>query len=138
MMQHPWRGAVRILKIKGIHESSLNLAAAAFEHHLNYDLSGYPKIECDIIPALFSKIISIVDRYDAMTSSRVYSKKAKSPDQALRDIFAVAGRELDAGLVKIFASMVGIFPIGSLVMLDTNELGIILESNPSRVHMDKH
>ncbi len=57
MRQHPVWGTVTILKIKGINESSMNLAIPAFEHHLNYDLSGYPKLKngmpldlCDQVP----------------------------------------------------------------------------------------
>ncbi len=129
MVQHPIWGASAIFKLKGIDRSSMGAVIAAFEHHLNYDLSGYPKLKNRISLDLFSKIIAIVDQYDAMTSSRVYSRIPIPPDKALHIMIERSGIQLDPYLLKIFINMVGVYPVGSLVMLDTNELGLVFESN---------
>jgi len=129
IMKHPIWGACSILKLKGIAESSMSSVISAFEHHLNYDLSGYPKLKNEITLDLYSRIIAIADQYDAMTSSRVYSRTPLPPDRALSVLMDRAGTQLDPYLLKIFINMIGIYPLGSLVMLDTNELGLVFESN---------
>ncbi len=129
MVQHPIWGARAIFKLKGIDVASMGAVIAAFEHHLNYDLSGYPKLKNRITLDFFSKIIAIVDQYDAMTSSRIYSRMPIPPDKALNIMIDKSGIQLDPYLLKIFVNMVGVYPVGSLVMLDTNELGLVFESN---------
>jgi hypothetical protein len=64
-----------------------------------------------------------------MTSSRVYSRIPMSPDKALSVMMERSGVDLDPLLFKFFINMVGVFPIGTLVMLDTKELGLVYESN---------
>ena len=58
-------------------------AIVSFEHHMNFDHSGYPVIKQKMSLDLFSRIVSLADQYDAMTSSRVYSRTPMAPDKAL-------------------------------------------------------
>jgi hypothetical protein len=83
----------------------------------------YPELD------FYSKIVSVVDQYDAMTSARVYSRIPLAPDKALSIMLERAGTQLDPLLCKFFVNMVGVFPIGTLVMLDTKELGLVFESD---------
>ncbi|MFZ5906859.1 MAG: HD-GYP domain-containing protein [Nitrospirota bacterium] len=127
--KHPVWGLKAILKLRGLDATSIRSAIVAFEHHLYFNLSGYPKVmhygELD----LFSRIVSLVDQYDAMTSARVYSRIPLSPDKALSIMMERAGSQLDPLLFKFFINMVGVFPIGTLVMLDSKELGLVYESD---------
>ena len=127
--QHPLQGMMKLIQMKGFDETSIDLAISAFEHHINHDLSGYPDLLRETPIELFSKIISIADRYDAMTSSRVYSRAPKSPDEALKIMFESYNKEMDPCLLKFFIQMIGIYPVGSLVMLDSNEMGIVTKKN---------
>jgi HD-GYP domain-containing protein (c-di-GMP phosphodiesterase class II) len=129
MKQHPWLGAAKIFQLRGVNDASIAIAISAFEHHMNNDLSGYPEVESAFKLDLFSRIIAIADRYDAITSSRVYARTAHPPDDALSIMHGLSGRELDAVLLKLFIQMVGVYPIGCLVMLNTNEMGLVLENN---------
>jgi HD-GYP domain-containing protein (c-di-GMP phosphodiesterase class II) len=129
MKQHPAHGALVILRIKEIDESTINLVIPTFEHHLNYDASGYPKLRQKIKIDFLSSIITIADQYDAMTSSRVYSRVPLSPERALSTLLDKSGAQIDPYLLKVFINMVGIYPIGSLVVLDTNEMGLVFENN---------
>ena len=137
MRQHPVWGTVTILKIKGINESSMNLAIPAFEHHLNYDLSGYPELKNKIPLDLYSKIIIIADQYDAMTSSRVYSRTALPPDKVLGLLIEESGKKIDPYLLKAFVRMIGVYPIGCLVMLNTDELGLVFENSSDPKCIDR-
>jgi HD-GYP domain-containing protein (c-di-GMP phosphodiesterase class II) len=129
MKKHPWWGLKAILRLKGFDNISIRSGIVAFEHHLNYDLSGYPKVRKYPELDFYSKIVSVVDQYDAMTSARVYSRIPLAPDKALSIMLERAGTQLDPLLCKFFVNMVGVFPIGTLVMLDTKELGLVFESD---------
>jgi hypothetical protein len=72
-----------------------------------------------------------------MTSSRVYSRTPVAPDRALSIMVDRSGTQLDPYLTKLFINMVGIHPIGSLVMLNTKELGLVFESNPNPDFLDR-
>jgi HD-GYP domain-containing protein (c-di-GMP phosphodiesterase class II) len=130
--QHPAWGVKAILKIKGLNPNSIRSAIVSFEHHLQYNLGGYPTLRLKNLNLdLFSKIVTLADQYDAMTSSRVYSRIPIPPDKALMIMTKRIGTELDPHLTKIFINMVGSYPIGSLVLLNTKEMGFVVESNPT-------
>lgn len=127
--KHPVWGLKAVLKLKKFDDLTIKSAIVAFEHHMNFDLTGYPKVRKPMELELYSRIVSLSDQYDAMTSARVYSRTPMSPDKALSIMMERAGTQLDPLLFKFFTNMVGIYPIGTLVMLDTKELGLVCESN---------
>jgi len=134
--EHPITGVEMMLKIKQLGEMSPRMVIGVFEHHLNCDLTGYPKLIRKIELTLFGKIIKIADCYDAMTTPRVYRSKPYRPEQAL----AIMVREknvFDPLLLKVFIGIVGIYPIGSLVLLDTNEMGVVFEINPDPQYINR-
>lgn len=126
---HPVWGISSVLKMRGLDDLTMRTAIAAFEHHMHYNLQGYPKLRVPLNQELFSRIISIADQYDAITSSRVYSRQAMAPDEALRVMMEGSGSTLDPLLLKYFINIVGVYPVGTVVMLDTNELGLVFENN---------
>ena len=127
--KHPMWGVRGILKLKRLDELTMKSAIVSFEHHMNVDHTGYPKIRQIMELDLFSRIVSLADQYDAMTSSRVYSRTPMAPDKALSIMLDRAGTQLDPLLFKFFINMVGVYPIGTLVILDSKELGLVTESN---------
>jgi HD-GYP domain-containing protein (c-di-GMP phosphodiesterase class II) len=127
--KHPYWGVRTILDMKGLDSVSMRAAIVAFEHHLHLDYSGYPTTRFRHEPDLYSKIVSIADQYDAMTSSRVYSRAPMSPDKALSVMMERSGTELDPLLMKFFVNMMGVYPVGTAVMLDTRELGLVHSNN---------
>lgn len=127
--KHPVWGVKALLRLRGLDNTAVRSAIVAFEHHMHFDLSGYPKVRKYTELDFFSRIVSLVDQYDAMTSSRIYSRIPLSPDKALSIMMERAGTQLDPLLFKFFVNMVGVFPVGTLVMLDTKELGLVYESD---------
>ncbi len=126
--RHPFWGVKAILDIRGIDRSSITAAIVAFEHHIHHDNTGYPKRQTAAERDLFSKIVSIVDQYDGMTSARVYSRTPLTPDRALKLMLSRAGSQLDPILMKFYINLIGVYPTGSLVMLNTKELGLVYGS----------
>ena len=127
--KHPVWGVKALLKLKRLDPLTIKSAIVAFEHHMNFDLSGYPRVRKSIELDFFSRIVSLADQYDAMTSSRVYSRVPMAADKSLSIMMERSGTQLDPLLFKFFINMVGVFPIGTLVMMNTKELGLVCESN---------
>ncbi|MGI9649093.1 MAG: HD-GYP domain-containing protein [Acidimicrobiia bacterium] len=121
--RHPHEGAQAILAGSG---SGQEIAAlVALEHHARYDLGGYPHVARRERIHLYSRITAICDVYDALTTRRAY-KRALPPAKALEIILEGSGTQLDPNLVEIFVSMLGIFPAGSLLRLDTGEVAVVV------------
>jgi len=127
MRTHPSEGVLKLLSSRGIGKVPLRMAAAAFEHHLNLDLSGYPKLKTPWRMTLSSRVIAIADCYDAMTSARVYRREPLSPPAVLQFMLERSGKAFDAVLLKYFVTCVGIVPLGTLVLLDTAELAVVVQ-----------
>ena len=122
---HPVHGVRMIFRMKSFDDSSIRAAIVAYEHHMHQDHSGYPGIKKLKDLDLYSRIVSLADQYDGMTSSRVYARVPMTPDKALSLMSKRAGVQLDPLLFKFFINLVGVYPIGSLIMLDTRELAVI-------------
>ncbi len=129
MEKHPLWGVRAILRFGRFGSTSVRSVIIAFEHHINCDFSGYPKIKKYTEIDFYSRIVAFADQYDAMTSARVYKRTPFSPDKALSMMMERSGTKLDPLLFKFFINMVGIYPIGTLVMLSTKEIGIVYESS---------
>jgi len=127
--KHPIWGVRAILKLKNLDDLTMKSAIVSFEHHMHFDHTGYPIVRLKTDLDLFSRIVSLADQYDAMTSARVYSRTPLAPDKALSIMMERSGTQLDPLLFKFFINMVGVYPIGTVVMLDSKELGLVSESN---------
>jgi len=126
MRRHPALGARSLLSMRRPLDAQLARAISmAFEHHLGLDGSGYPKLSPPRRQELFSRICAVADAFDAMTSGRVYAKRAMSPDEALRRMVQRAGTAFDPLLLRVFINTAGVFPIGSAVLLDTGERAVV-------------
>ncbi|MEN8135926.1 MAG: HD domain-containing phosphohydrolase [Thermodesulfobacteriota bacterium] len=102
-----------------------------FEHHLKYDLSGYPKLGWKKPLSLCGRIMAIADVYDALTSPRVYRKEAISADLALGMMLEQSGTVFDPILLKVFINMLGVYPLGTLLRLDGGELALVSQRSTS-------
>jgi putative nucleotidyltransferase with HDIG domain len=126
MKRHPEAGAEILYKTHGITEDAIH---PALEHHERGDGSGYPFNKTLAKMNRYGLITQVADVYDAMTSERVYHKQ-RPPYEVLRYLYArgQAGH-FDFKTVQEFIQCVGIYPVGSLVQLDTGETAIIMTVN---------
>ncbi len=126
MEKHPVQGIKTFFADDNI-DDLMRAAIVSFEHHLKYDLSGYPNIRHITEQDFYARIVAIAESYDALTSTRSYAGGTRSPDYAVRALLEKSGTEFDPVLVKFFISMMGIYPVGSMVVLDSGEVGIVME-----------
>lgn len=124
MRDHVYYG-VQTLEEMGLPEHIIRTMA---EHHERLDGYGYPDgLRGDEI-SLYGRMIAIVDTYDAITADRVY--KAGMPSQkAMKILLGDSPKMYDAELVQKFVKCVGIYPVGSLLMLDNGHIGMVTKQN---------
>lgn len=104
------------------------IAKAAKEHHERVDGGGYPQsIKWDKLH-LFSKMVAICDIYDAITAERIY-KKAMLPHKAIEYLMSIVGTQLEHNLVRKFIHNIAVYPLGTKVLLNTGEEGIVIRIN---------
>ena len=102
---------------------------APLGHHLFFNRTGYPDWARSLPANHLIDIIAVADTYDAITTMRVYQHPI-TPRAALAELQKLVGTFLDGGLVARFAEMMGKYPVGTLVRLDTNEVAMVYRPNP--------
>ncbi len=125
MRRHPQLGALAILEQQHLTPSMMRALRVAYEHHVNYDLGGYPHLPGLTRTSLFSRIIMVADRYDAMTTSRPYRRHNFTPFEAIGYLAARAGTAVDPVVLRYFVEMMGIYPVGTLLRLTNGEVGVV-------------
>lgn len=124
--KHPQRGVEMMLQMKGLGEVPVRVLQCILEHHIKYDGSGYPSLHLNELGVL-SRIVTITDTFDAMTTERVYHKNPFSFDSAIHFMWEKRGDYYDPLFIKAFVNTMGIYPRGTMLLLDTNEVGIVIE-----------
>ncbi|MBL8430516.1 MAG: HD-GYP domain-containing protein [Dechloromonas sp.] len=98
--------------------------AVVLEHHERYNGCGYPYRMIGDEISVAGRMAAIVDTYDAMTSDRPY-RAAMSPSHTLRQLYDEGGFQYDPALVAAFIKTVGIYPVGTLVLLESGHLAVV-------------
>ncbi len=135
MRTHPLSGARELLRLGTVSDLLVQVMLVSAEHHLRFDGSGYPPLGDSWQQGLYARIVTLADCFDAMTASRIYMKRPFTPDAVIRYLFENAGRMFDPDLLRLFVEMVGYYPVGSLIRLESGELAVAVEppANPSEV-----
>lgn len=138
MEAHTVEGFVSVARKLGVSAETIDIALTAFEHHVNIDGTGYPRPAANRPKGLFSRIVSIVDRYDAMTSDRPY-RAAVTPQKALAILFHVQRQDHDYGLLKYFMNLLGYYPLGTTIRLSDGSVAIVIAgaARPEHRHLPK-
>lgn len=132
MRRHPALGVKALLAMRRPLDRALARAVCVtFEHHLGADGTGYPRARVPRRQGVFARVCAIADAFDALTSGRVYVKRPLAPDEALRQMVQRAGTGFDAFLLRLFINCVGVFPIGTLVLLSNGETGVVWRNDPA-------
>ncbi len=124
--QQDVQGAKILLEMEGI---GVLPAIAAFEHGISYDMSGHPKKlygkdELNLV----SMMIAISEYYDKLRTSPEYHEEG-GPEKAYEDMMKHSGTKFHPDLVKNFFSLIGVYPPGTLVELDTGEIALVIQAS---------
>lgn len=130
VMAHPWLGVLALFQLREHSEFPYRSMMVAYQHHMKRDLTGYPRSLRIAEMTFYSKIVAVADAFDAATSRRVYTTVPLSPASVLQEMRDNPRRGMDPVVVKAFVALLGIYPVGSLVVLDSFELAVVHSVNP--------
>lgn len=133
MRQHTTRGRDILVAHKNV---AAGVVDVAFTHHETLDGTGYPRNVKGKGISEFTKIVSVCDVYDALTSERCY-KKGKSSVEAFRILYSGRGKQFDEHLVTEFIECIGLYPPGCIVELMNGSVGIVISINQRQRRLPK-
>ncbi len=119
--KHPFSGSEIASKMDGVSEEVIDIILG---HHLNFDRTGYPADARGRKISILADMATIADTYDAMTTLRSYQRPV-TPRIAIQNLQRMAGTALHPQLLALLTKSLGPFPVGSLVRLDSNEIGVV-------------
>jgi HD-GYP domain-containing protein (c-di-GMP phosphodiesterase class II) len=137
MQAHPWLGALTLFTMRTYDETPYRAILTAHEHHMKTDFTGYPRTVRPRELGIFSRIVSVADGFDAATTRRSYQTTPIEPDQVLREMWLNPKRGYDAILVKALINLIGIYPVGTCVILDTFEVAIVSGVDPDGQQLNR-
>ncbi len=130
MTRHPWFGTLTLFSSRRYEETPYRAILVAHEHHMKVDLTGYPRPIRPRQLGLFSRLVAVADGFDAATTRRSYQTIPIQPDEVLKEMWLNPRRGYDRTLVKALINLIGIYPVGTCVILDTLEVAIVSGANP--------
>jgi HD-GYP domain-containing protein (c-di-GMP phosphodiesterase class II) len=126
MKKHSLYSSEIVCRMEGMSEMTIT---TVLYHHTQYNLKGYPPLTKGKEQPPGSRIVAIADCYDSMTTLRPYQRRF-DPKETLDIMMKMVGEHFDPKFFKAFIKTLGIYPIGTLVRLDTNEIALVVRINP--------
>lgn len=131
---HPRLGADIVKEMEGVTQEVLDIVLG---HHLRFDRTGYPEDARGHKLSRLNDMAAIADAYDAMTTMRSYQNPV-TPRKAVEILEGLGGSSLNPDYIQRFSYSLGTYPVGTLVRLDSNEIGLVMEvgkKNPDDVNL---
>lgn len=129
MKYHTFFGVKELSRMNSLRDA-IEPMFVALQHHVHVNNNGYPQRPGGWDLRLFSRIVTVADYFDAMTAYRTYQEDPVTPDKALRFILEKSGEIFDPFVSKVFIQAMGLYPIGTIVALDTGEKAVVVRQNP--------
>lgn len=120
--RHPVTGAEIVGRMDGIPPEVIDIV---YGHHLRHDRTGYPLNTQGREFSPLTEMAAIADTYDAITTLRSYQKPV-TPRMAVKRLNELSATVLNPRMVSRFVNSLGRYPVGTLVRLDTNEIGLVI------------
>ncbi|TDR79968.1 HD-GYP domain-containing protein [Paludibacterium purpuratum] len=129
MKRHPKHGLEILQMLEGIPHEALDVA---LNHHERLDGSGYPHGQGRETISRMARMAAIADVYDAITSDRCYHT-AMPPTAALKKMWEWSRHHFDPDLMRAFMTAIGIYPVGTLVKLESGRIAVVVEPHEHEV-----
>lgn len=120
--------------LKNLGNISDEIAAISLQHHEEFNGGGYPKKLKGIEISEFARIASVADNYEALLEKKSYRPRYYYY-QAMKQLVATGARKFDPVILRVFISVLSVYPIGSLVQLNDQKIGVVIgtmKDNPMR------
>jgi HD-GYP domain-containing protein (c-di-GMP phosphodiesterase class II) len=128
--RHPLEGVKMMFRMPGLSSLTLDAMRVSLEHHLNFDLTGYPEIGHEWAQATMTRIVALADCFDAMTAHRAYHKRPRTPFEGLQYLLGPARVQFDPAVLWSLIRTVGLYPAGSMLLTHSNHVVLAVSPNP--------
>jgi len=122
---HPVKGGKLLLETPGV---DVMAAQVAFEHHMRFDMSGYPRKHYGKKTNPITMMVTIADVYDAIRSDRPYHA-GMLPENTYDEMIKLSGTFFNPQLLEHFFRIIGVYPPGTFVELDTGEIALVVKES---------
>ncbi len=129
MKRHPLEGVRMMVRMPGLSSLTLDSMRAAFEHHMNFDRTGYPEVAHEWGQATLSRIVAVADCFDAMTAHRAYQSRPLSAFEALQYFLGPNRVMFDPAVLWALVRAVGLYPAGSMLQTESGHMVLSLSPN---------
>jgi HD-GYP domain-containing protein (c-di-GMP phosphodiesterase class II) len=131
--RHPLEGVKVMSRMPGLTPVTLDAMRVCLEHHMNFDRSGYPEVRQDWGQATLSRIVAVADCFDAITAHRAYHKRPRSAFEGLQYMLGPIRVNFDPAALWSLVRTVGLYPAGSVLLVDSGHVVMSLSPNPADV-----
>ena len=115
--------------LRNVHSAPASAFEVVFQHHENMDGSGYPEGKKGDQISEFSKIVAVIEVFEALVHSRPYRTERILPFDAVKMLVMKSGMKFDPQVIKAFLNYITLYPIDSVVLLNNHEIGRVVGVN---------
>jgi HD-GYP domain-containing protein (c-di-GMP phosphodiesterase class II) len=120
-----------MFRMPGLSSLTLDAMRVCLEHHMNFDITGYPEVGHEWAQATMTRIVALADCFDAMTAHRSYHKRARTPFEGLQYLLGPARVQFDPAVLWSLMRTVGLYPAGSMLLTQSNHVVLAVSPNPN-------
>ena len=136
LREHVYNG-VDVLLGQRISDAVVKSMNVAFLHHFRFDGTGFPRTQIVSEQNVYSRIIAVANAYDNLSRFGPDGAEPMSADQIVRHLMDGGGTEFDPLVVKAFSNLVGLYPVGCVVCLDSGEIGSVVAAASNPRYLDR-
>ncbi len=130
IQRHPLEGVKMMFRMPGITGLTLDCMRVSLEHHLNFDLTGYPEFGHEWAQSTMTRVVALADCFDAMTAHRSYHVRARTPFEGLQYLLGPTRVQFDPAVLWALVRTIGLYPAGSVLLTRSNHVVLAVSPNP--------
>jgi HD-GYP domain-containing protein (c-di-GMP phosphodiesterase class II) len=131
IQRHPLEGVKLVSHMPGLSTLMLDTMRVGFEHHLDVEGAGYPRLPAPRLPGAFTRVVSVADVFDALTAHRAYRWRPFTGYEALQHLMSPGRVVYDPAALWALVRSVGLYPAGTLLLTVSGHVVLSLSPNPA-------
>jgi len=133
MRRHPIEGLKMVARMPGLSQVMIDSMRACFEHHMNFNRTGYPDTSAEWGQATLSRIVAMADCFDAITAHRAYAMRPHTAFEGLHILMGPNRVNFDPAVLWALTKTVGLYPAGTVMQTRSGHTVLAVSPNPGDV-----